>query len=510
MSDVEPNEIQEPQENPAESPEITGTPLGAPILDDLPLAKMADLPETLRRGAAQAGWNELMPVQARAIPYLFSQRDMMIQSRTGSGKTGAYLLPILEMINRFEPVTQALVLVPTRELAVQVAAEAATLGSATGVRSVAVYGGVGYGEQLDAFKAGAHLVIGTPGRVLDHLLRRSMNLHSLKFLVFDEADRMLSMGFYPDMRQVQSYLPNRRVSTYMFSATFPVQVIRLTNQFMQDPGFLNLSSDHIHVAETEHVYYRVPGMDKDRSLARIIEIENPISALIFCNTKVRVEYVTTILKRLGYDADEWSSDLSQAARESVLTRVRQGELRFLVATDVAARGIDLPELSHVIQYEPPEDPEAYIHRSGRTGRAGGSGTAITLANPSEETILKRIARGYSVPLEERPLPTEEDVERIVGERIISLLESRLRERDRLQAERMKRFLPLAHTLAEGGDDQAALLAMLLDDFYHETFHAPPTPPAGEVRPTHKPGAPERKGRGSGSLKPRGRSRHHSS
>jgi ATP-dependent RNA helicase DeaD len=397
------------------------------------------------------------------------------------------------------------VLVPTRELAVQVAVEAEILGAASGVRSLAVYGGVGYGEQLDALKAGAHLVIGTPGRVLDHLLRRSMTLNRLKFLIFDEADRMLSMGFYPDMRQVQKYLPERRVSTYMFSATFPEPVLRLTNQFLQDPGFLNLSSDHIHVTETEHVYYRVPGMDKDRSLARIIEVENPLSALIFCNTKVRVDYVTTVLQRLGYDADELTSDLSQAARESVLDRVRQSALRFLVATDVAARGIDLPELTHVIQYEPPEDPEAYIHRAGRTGRAGGSGTAITLANTTEAPALLRIARQYKVPLEERPLPTDEDVERIVAERIITLLEARLRDRDRLQAERMKRFLPLAHSLGET-EDEAGLLAMLLDDFYHETFHAPPAPPPGEAKPAHRAGPSEHKGHGSGSRRSRGRGR----
>ena len=338
---------QEDQQAPA------GVPLGANLPEELPIAHLADLPERLRQGVAKAGWPELMPVQAKAIPYLFAQRDTMIQSRTGSGKTGAYLLPILELINPLQRVTQALVLVPTRELAHQVAAEAEVLGSATGVRSIAVYGGVGYGEQLDAFQAGAHLVIGTPGRVLDHLARRSFTLDGLQFLVMDEAGRMLSMGFYPDMRRVQGFLPRRHVSTFMFSATFPLPVIRLADQFMEKPGFINLSSDHIHVTETEHVYYIVPGMDKDRSLVRIIETENPTSALIFCNTKVRVDYVTTVLQRFGYDADNLTSDLPQAVREKVMERVRQGKLRFLVATDVAARGIDLPELSHVVQYEPP-------------------------------------------------------------------------------------------------------------------------------------------------------------
>ncbi len=461
-------------ENNAQDPKNQTLPV------ELPEATLADLPEKLREGVALAGWNELLPVQARAIPYIFSQRDMMIQSHTGSGKTGAYLLPMLEMVNPYENTTQALILVPTRELALQVANEAELLGRTTGVRSVAVYGGVGYHAQLDAFKAGAHIVIGTPGRILDHLLRRSLTLKNLKYLIFDEADHMLSMGFYPDMRRVKSYLPEHPISTFMFSATFPPQVMRLTGQFLNQPGFINLSSEHIHVTETEHVYYTVPGMDKDRSLVRILEVENPLSALIFCNTKVHVDYVATVLQRFGYDADLLTSDLSQTAREKVLTRVRQGTLRFLVATDVAARGIDLPELSHVIQYEPPEDPEAYIHRAGRTGRAGASGTAITLVNINERAELLRIGKRFSFTISERLLPNDEAVEQVVSERIITLLESRLRARDNLQTERMKRFLPLARSLSESeSDDDTGLLAMLLDDFYQQTFYAPVVPPASE-------------------------------
>ncbi len=466
--------------------------------EELPQASITDLPEGLRAGAARAGWSELMPVQARAMPYLLARRDMMIQSRTGSGKTGAYLLPILARVDPARPLTQALVLVPTRELAQQVAAEAEGLGRDIGVRTAAVYGGVGYGPQLSALKAGAHLVVGTPGRILDHLLRRSLQLEDLEYLVFDEADRMLSMGFYPDMRRVQSYLPPERVSTFMFSATFPPQVIRLAAQFLHKPGFLNLSSDHVHVTEVEHVYYVVPGMDKDRSLVRIIETENPPSALIFCNTKQRVEYVTVVLQRFGYDADDLSSDRTQSEREKVMERVRRGSLRFLVATDVAARGIDLPELSHVFQYEPPDDPEAYIHRAGRTGRAGGSGTAVSLVNRAELGGLERIGKRYAIQLQERPLPEDADVERIVSERIITLLEARLRVRDRLQTERMQRFIPLARSLGES--DQPDLLAMLLDDFYQETFHAPLVPPEeGEPSPAQRAASrskrPRTEGRG---------------
>jgi len=514
--------MDEPQLNETSTPEQPETPAqtpeGASQPETLPKATLADLPEKLRQGAEAAGWSELMPVQAQAIPYLYAQRDMMIQSHTGSGKTGAYLLPLLDLVNPLQRSTQALILVPTRELAVQVAAEAEVLGRTTGVRSIAVYGGVGYGEQLDAFKAGAHLVVGTPGRVLDHLLRRSLMLDKLRFLVFDEADRMLSMGFYPDMVRVQAYLPGggqnprQHIPSYMFSATFPPQVIRLASQFLVDPGFLNLSSEHIHVTEVEHVFYTVPGLDKDRSLVRIIELENPPSALIFCNTKVRVDYVTVVLQRFGYDADKLTSDLAQGAREAVLERVRRGELRFLVATDVAARGIDLPELSHVFQYEPPEDQEAYIHRAGRTGRAGASGTAISLISPVENIDLQRIGRRYAINLIERPLPSDEDVERVVAERIITLLEARVRGRDRLQTERMQRFVPLARRLVET-TDESGLLAMLLDDFYQETFHAPVVPPAAQTNRPVRHSQADQGGQsgysgqgGQGGKGPRGRRR----
>jgi ATP-dependent RNA helicase DeaD len=473
--------------------------------ETLPALTLAELPERLKRGAANAGWTELMPVQAQAIPYLLARRDMMIQSRTGSGKTGAFLLPILEMLDPERAATQALILVPTRELAQQVGREAEILGRDSGLRGIAVYGGVGYGEQLAAFKSGAHIVVGTPGRILDHLLRRSLSLNDLSVLVFDEADRMLSMGFYPDMKRVQSYLPGRRVSAFMFSATYPPQVIRLADQFMHEPGVLNLSSDHIHVTEVEHVFYEVDRMDKDRGLIRIIEAENPPSALIFCNTKAHVEYVSVVLQRFGYDADALSSDLIQAARAKVMDRVRRGTLRFLVATDVAARGIDLPELSHVFQYEPPEDLEAYIHRAGRTGRAGGSGTAITLVSGMERADLAKIAARFRISLQERPLPSDEDVARIVSERIIALLEARLRGRDSLKAERMQRFLALARGLSEESDE-IALLAMLLDDFYQETFHAPVVPPEAEERPAGPGRGPSHRGReprGEGSGGERG-------
>jgi ATP-dependent RNA helicase DeaD len=439
------------------------------LKNPLPETTFEELSGPLREAAQRENWTTLMPVQARTIPYVLAGRDMMIQARTGSGKTGAYLLPMLERLDPKRDECQALILVPTRELARQVSHEAEILCAGAGLRNVAVYGGVGYGPQIDGLKKGAQIVVGTPGRVLDHLLKRTFSLDKLKMLIFDEADRMLSMGFYPDMVEMKRYLPNRHVHTCMFSATFPYSVMRAAQEFIPEPEFITLSSDHIHVTEVDHVYYKVPGMDKDRSLVRLIEVENPDNALIFCNTKDRVHYVNVVLQRFGYDADEISSALSQGQREKVLERVRKGTLRFLVATDVAARGLDIPELSYVIQYEPPDEVENYIHRAGRTGRAGAGGVAVTLVNAMEKPLLDRIARQYEIDLEERIIPSDEDVANVVAERLTALLEARLRDRDKLQAERSQRFAPLARELADQ-EEELPIITMLLDDYYQKMLH----------------------------------------
>jgi ATP-dependent RNA helicase DeaD len=468
--------------------------------DRLPQVRFEDLPPRLKEAAQRAGWSQLTPVQSKAMPYIMAGRDLMVQAHTGSGKTGAFIMPIIELINTHQDTCQALVLVPTRELAKQVAKDAQLLAGPDGMRTIAVYGGVSYGPQLAAFKAGAHLVVGTPGRILDHLLRRSLSLDELKVLVFDEADRMLSMGFYPDMRRIQEFLPRHELHGCMFSATFPVRVQSLARQFLHEPDFLSLSRDQVHVAETNHVYYSVPALDKDRALTRIIEMENPDSAIIFCNTKTRTNYVSVVLRRFGYDADELSGDIAQKERERVMARLKAGKLRFLVATDVAARGIDIEELSHVIQYEVPEDTEIYIHRAGRTGRAGAAGEAITLiGNFSERTQLKRIATQYGIDFEERELPSKADVTGIVSQRATVLLEAQLRSRDKLKTERMQRFLPLVREWADDEDGQA-LLAMLLDDYYQQSLHNPPSLPepetkAGRLPKSRKRSRRRRRGRG---------------
>jgi len=450
--------------------------MGEQTSNNLQSIEIKDLPGVMQDAVKRVGWPELMPVQSKTIPYFRNGNDLMVQAQTGSGKTGAFILPILELVDTKKKACQALVLVPTRELAQQVARDAGQLAGDSEFKVVSVYGGASYKPQLQAFADGVQLVVGTPGRILDHLIKRNLILDELKILVFDEADRMMSMGFFEDMLHVQEFLPKKAVQTGMFSATFPSQVLRLTHYFLSNPEFISLSRDHIHVEDTEHVFYRVPGMDKDRALVRIIEMENPQQTIIFCNTKDRVFYVARVLQRFGFNADQLSSDLTQGMRDEVLKRLREGKLRFLVATDVAARGIDIPDLSHVIQYEPPEDLEAYIHRAGRTGRAGASGTAIMLVSYNEDKLLTRIGAHYKIQFTERALPQDEDVENLVSQRLIGQLEAQMRERDRLKIERMQRFIPLVNSLVQDEEGQK-LLALLLDDTYHQWMHNPPELPA---------------------------------
>ena len=446
----------------------------------LPEVSLADLPQFLQTACAKAGLNSLMPVQSRALPYLLEGRDLMVQSRTGSGKTGTYLLPLMARLNPAMPAVQALILVPTRELAVQVEQEAKTLFKGSGFTVAAVYGGVGYGKQMDALRQGVSVVVGTPGRVLDHLLRRTLNLDHISALIFDEADRMLSIGFYPDMKEIQRYLPETSIHAMLFSATYPPHVLKLAGEFLTDPQMLSLSTTQIHVAEVQHLYCECKSMEKDRTLIKILEVENPASAIIFCNTKATVHFVTAVLQGFGFNADELSADLSQSRREDVLSRLRKGTIRFLVATDVAARGIDIPELSHVFLYEPPDDRESYIHRAGRTGRAGAAGVVISLVDIMEKMELQRIAKYFKVPLTQHMAPTDEEVAHAVGMRVTALLEARFRQLNGLERERMKRFEPLVQSIAED-PEQRHLLTLLLDDCYQKSLNPTAFLPAGTPR-----------------------------
>lgn len=448
--------------------------------DALPPVDLVSLPQALQDACMTAGWTSLMPVQARALPYMLEGRDIMVQSRTGSGKTGAYLLPLLARLDPAVQAVQALILTPTRELAVQVEREAAVLFRESGLSVCAVYGGVSYGKQMNALRNGVAVVVGTPGRILDHLLRRTLSLDHIRALVLDEADRMLSIGFYPDMKEIQRYLPRQGVHATLFSATYPPHVLRLAGEFLQEPQLLSLSASQVHVAEVQHLYCECKRMDKDRALLRVLEVENPASAIIFCNTKADVHYVAAVLQGFGFNADELSADLSQSKREDVLGRLRRGEIRFLVATDVAARGIDIPDLSHVVLYTPPEDRESYIHRAGRTGRAGAAGVVISLVDVMEKLELQRIARFYKISLLQLPLPSETDAAHAAGLRVTALLEARKRQLDGLERERLGRFETLAREMAEE-PEHLSLLALLLDDCYQRNMNPTGFFPVGTKR-----------------------------
>ncbi len=433
-------------------------------------AVLQNLPDSMRQACARAGWTRLMPVQAQTLPCLLAGGDCMVQSRTGSGKTGAYLLPMLTLLDSAQKYPQALILAPTRELASQVEHEAGVLFEGTGLCVASLYGGVGYGRQLEALRAGVQVIVGTPGRVLDHLMRRTLSLDRLRFLVFDEADRMLSIGFYPDMKQIQRYLPKEHVLSALFSATYPQHVINLAGEFLVEPRMVSLSQGQVHVASIAHLFVECGRMDKDRTLVRLLETENPSSAIVFCNTKATVHYVTAVLQGFGYNADELSADLTQNKREDVLRRLREGKVRLLVSTDVAARGIDIPELSHVFLYEPPEDRESYIHRSGRTGRAGAAGTVISLVDIMQKLELMRIAQFYHIDLVQLKNPTDADAANAAWQREAALLGARLRACTGLQLERAKRYLPAVRSIAAGDDeDQMLLLALLLDADYQRSL-----------------------------------------
>jgi len=461
--------------------------------DGKKLFRFDDLPPRIRKNVERQKWTEPMPVQEKVIPLLLDGRDTVVQSRTGSGKTAAFAIPFCLCVDPKKDDVQSLVLVPTRELAEQVHGVCRELLEGTGIRSVAVYGGTAYGPQLDAFKKNVHVIVGTPGRIIDHLQSGRVSFKRLRFLVLDEADEMLSMGFYQSIMRILTYVPDKR-QTALFSATISPGVSSLAQRFTRDPEPVTLSGDTLHVEEVDHVYYMADAMYKDRALLKIIEMENPEAALIFCNTKREVEYLGVFLQNFGYDGDYLSGDLSQNERDRVMGRIREGKLRYLVATDVAARGIDLSELGTVILYNLPQAHEHYIHRAGRTGRAGHGGTAISLVSIIEEGELKKRAERYGIKLIKKEIPTDEEVEKRVAERLNVMLEEKYRGLSNLEKERLGRFIPLARSLA-GNAESHEITAMLFDRFYQETLHTPLYP--RDEAPVEKERTPARRERSDG-------------
>ena len=371
-----------------------------PTFDVLPLS------DETRETLAEMGYVHPTPVQRAVFEPASRGLDLVVQARTGTGKTTAFGLPIVEhAVRRKEPHVQVLVLVPTRELALQVSAEIERLGKKRKIVPLSIYGGAPMGKQIDALASGKHqVVVGTPGRVLDHLTRGTLDPSTVRVLVLDEADEMLSMGFEREISAILEHLPPKR-QTLLFSATIPPDIERIARERLKEPEFITLSGDHVGALSIEHYVYFVTIADKVLALLRVIEVENPESAVIFCNTKVETERVAEALQREGYDADWLNADLPQHEREKVMQKTREGRLRFLVATDVAARGIDISHLTHVINFDFPDNTERYVHRTGRTGRAGRTGTAISLVTPKDVGGLYYLRLSYKIRPIEKQLPT---------------------------------------------------------------------------------------------------------
>ncbi|MBX3248264.1 MAG: DEAD/DEAH box helicase, partial [Myxococcales bacterium] len=362
------------------------------------------LTEPVLRAIGEIGWSSPTPVQRECYPLAIDGKDLIVQSRTGTGKTGAFGIPIVDRLLDAQPGVQALILAPTRELALQSAREIGRLAVHRGLSTTAVYGGAPMEKQVRELAQGAQIVSGTPGRVLDHLRRGTLDSSGLRVLVLDEADEMLSMGFAKELHAILELLPKER-QTFLFSATVDGPIQRVGERHMKDPTVVTLSGDAVGALGITHYVYMVSGKGRARDLGRILEVEDPESAIIFCNTKAETEQVAAELQRLGFDADWLNGDLPQSERERIMARTRASELRYLVATDVAARGIDISHLTHVINFALPEHLEQYIHRTGRTGRAGRTGTAITLVAPQELGTLYYLRLQYKIFPIERSMPS---------------------------------------------------------------------------------------------------------
>lgn len=430
----------------------------------LPDYTFDQLPDEQKNILREHGWTELMPVQRKTIPYMLAARDMLVQSKTGSGKTGAYVLPLLQVIVRDHPYPQALILVPTRELCIQVQDEIEKLSKGTGIRSVAIFGGVAYEPQLKALREGVHIIVATPGRLMDHVQRGNVDFLDIRDLVLDEADEMLSMGFYPDMQKIRRYLP-KAISCTMFSATIPQTVKSLAREFQRPSAeFLSLSYDKVIANNLEHRWYPCDVMEKDSMTIKVLEYYNPDSCMIFCNKKSDVSYLEQVLSGYGFQVGALSGDVAQSMREKTLNAFRDKKIKILICTDVAARGIDVDHVTHVIVYDHPADHEVYVHRSGRTARAGKSGLCISLITPVEEIEIKQTAADFGINFIKMETPTDEEIAKRVSDRLrVRLEQERQHFGGQKATERISRFLPLVRELASIPEDQM-LLAFLLDKY----------------------------------------------
>ncbi len=409
-----------PRQQPPPPPErAAGTEPSAFPEIPVPFAAL-ELPPPILRSLEAMGYRQATEVQARAIPPARSGKDLIVESRTGTGKTTAFGVPLIEMIDSGRPVVQALVLCPARELSIQVSEELARLGRDSGVRVLTIYGGDPMARQTDGLRKGAHAVVGTPGRILDHLRQGTLRLDAVRYLVLDEADRMLDMGFEKEVRQILEQVPKQR-QTLMFSATIPSAIEAIASRYQREPERLMLSQDVLYVTDVQHLFCILTRMDKAAALYRLIEYESPSSSMIFCNTRAETRLVHSYLAMRGLPVAMISSDLPQRKREQVMRRFRKKELKHLVATDVAARGIDIEDLSHVFIYSTPDSSDQYIHRAGRTGRIGKTGRVISFVSAFDLMNFNRLVRANHLKAYEIDVPSDDEVARRKVRRIVDTL-----------------------------------------------------------------------------------------
>jgi ATP-dependent RNA helicase DeaD len=412
------------------------------------------LSETRVQQLETLGFTSPTAIQTQTIPLMLEGHDVVGQSQTGTGKTAAYSLPILEQIDSQNPAVQALILAPTRELAQQVAEALADFSGSRWPYILTVYGGQSIERQIRSLERGVQIVVGTPGRVIDLLERKKLKLEQLRWAVLDEADEMLSMGFIDDVKKILRQTgPDRQ--TACFSATMPREIRELVNKFLKSPVTVSVEQTQAAPKKIEQHAYLVPrGWSKIRALQPILEVEDPTAAIIFVRTKHSASELTSQLQEGGQSVDEYHGNLSQPQRERLLQRFREGKIKLVVATDIAARGLDVEHLSHVINFDLPDNAETFIHRIGRTGRAGKTGKAIALVEPIDRRMLRQIERHLRQPLEVHPIPNRSEVE---GKRL-KKLESQIKET--LAGERMASFLPIVRELSGDYDPQAIAAAAL--------------------------------------------------
>lgn len=357
------------------------------------------------------------PIQERTIPSVLEGEDVIAKAQTGTGKTLAFVLPIIEKIDVLKPNVQGLILTPTRELAQQISKEIKRMiENVEGIQVLAVYGGQDVQHQLKKLKGAQHIIVATPGRLLDHIRRESLDLSTVQMLVLDEADQMLHMGFLPEVDDIIHEIPSTR-QTMLFSATIPKEIKSLAKKYMAEPEFIEVKANQVTVEEIKQVIIETTDRRKQETLFHLIEEHRPFLAIIFCRTKIRAKKLHEALIASGYESDELHGDLSQSKREKAMKRFREAKTQFLVATDVAARGLDVEGVTHVYNYDIPQDVESYVHRIGRTGRAGGDGVAITLVAPKDFEFLRMIEKGINQKLEMKvikgvSIPDREDYQRI--------------------------------------------------------------------------------------------------